>query len=202
MAQLQLQQQQQQQALQAQPPMQQPPMQQPQPPPSQALPQQLQQMHHPQHHQPQPQPQQPPVAQNQPSQLPPQSQTQPLVSQAPALPGQMLYPQPPLKLVSTHDTWLAVALLWYHVKIVAISSFWNSLAIDGMSSLQAMGLGWPCPMLAFTSGSAGGVHSKSCCTCTGVPAAGVAAGLPSSMADFGGSRGHFKITGDFRIVDD
>nr|KAF6282501.1 mediator complex subunit 15 [Myotis myotis] len=56
-------------------------------------------MHHPQHHQPQPQPQQPPVAQNQPSQLPPQSQTQPLVSQAPALPGQMLYPQPPLKLV-------------------------------------------------------------------------------------------------------
>ncbi|XP_070256180.1 mediator of RNA polymerase II transcription subunit 15 isoform X1 [Myotis yumanensis] len=99
MAQLQLQQQQQQQALQAQPPMQQPPMQQPQPPPSQALPQQLQQMHHPQHHQPQPQPQQPPVAQNQPSQLPPQSQTQPLVSQAPALPGQMLYPQPPLKLV-------------------------------------------------------------------------------------------------------
>ncbi|XP_023618981.1 mediator of RNA polymerase II transcription subunit 15 isoform X3 [Myotis lucifugus] len=99
MAQLQLQQQQQQQALQAQPPMQQPPMQQPQPPPSQALPQQLQQMHHPQHHQPQPQPQQPPVAQNQPSQLPPQSQTQPLVSQAPALPGQMLYPQPPLKLM-------------------------------------------------------------------------------------------------------
>ncbi|XP_070256184.1 mediator of RNA polymerase II transcription subunit 15 isoform X4 [Myotis yumanensis] len=103
MAQLQLQQQQQQQALQAQPPMQQPPMQQPQPPPSQALPQQLQQMHHPQHHQPQPQPQQPPVAQNQPSQLPPQSQTQPLVSQAPALPGQMLYPQPPLKLVSQNS---------------------------------------------------------------------------------------------------
>ncbi|XP_036132934.1 mediator of RNA polymerase II transcription subunit 15 isoform X2 [Molossus molossus] len=99
MAQLQLQQQQQQQALQAQPPIQQPPMQQPQPPPNQALPQQLQQMHHPQHHQPQPQPQQPPVAQNQPSQLPPQSQTQPLVSQAPALPGQMLYTQPQLKLV-------------------------------------------------------------------------------------------------------
>ncbi|KAM7051539.1 mediator of RNA polymerase II transcription subunit 15 isoform 6-T6 [Molossus nigricans] len=99
MAQLQLQQQQQQQALQAQPPIQQPPMQQPQPPPNQALPQQLQQMHHPQHHQPQPQPQQPPVAQNQPSQLPPQSQTQPLVSQAPALPGQMLYAQPQLKLV-------------------------------------------------------------------------------------------------------
>ncbi|KAM7051537.1 mediator of RNA polymerase II transcription subunit 15 isoform 4-T4 [Molossus nigricans] len=99
MAQLQLQQQQQQQALQAQPPIQQPPMQQPQPPPNQALPQQLQQMHHPQHHQPQPQPQQPPVAQNQPSQLPPQSQTQPLVSQAPALPGQMLYAQPQLKLM-------------------------------------------------------------------------------------------------------
>ncbi|XP_032510133.1 mediator of RNA polymerase II transcription subunit 15 isoform X6 [Phocoena sinus] len=102
MAQLQLQQQQQQQqqqALQAQPPIQQPPMQQPQPPPSQALPQQLQQLHHPQHHQPPPQPQ-PPVAQNQPSQLPPQSQTQPLVSQAPALPGQMLYAQPQLKLVS------------------------------------------------------------------------------------------------------
>uniref|UniRef100_A0A8C0T7N5 Mediator complex subunit 15 n=1 Tax=Canis lupus familiaris TaxID=9615 RepID=A0A8C0T7N5_CANLF len=101
MAQLQLQQQQQQQqqALQAQPPLQQPPMQQPQPPPSQALPQQLQPMHHPQHHQPPPQPQQPPVAQNQPSQLPPQSQTQPLVSQAPALPGQMLYAQPQLKLV-------------------------------------------------------------------------------------------------------
>ncbi|XP_032510127.1 mediator of RNA polymerase II transcription subunit 15 isoform X2 [Phocoena sinus] len=101
MAQLQLQQQQQQQqqqALQAQPPIQQPPMQQPQPPPSQALPQQLQQLHHPQHHQPPPQPQ-PPVAQNQPSQLPPQSQTQPLVSQAPALPGQMLYAQPQLKLV-------------------------------------------------------------------------------------------------------
>uniref|UniRef100_A0A8C6AP89 Mediator of RNA polymerase II transcription subunit 15 n=1 Tax=Monodon monoceros TaxID=40151 RepID=A0A8C6AP89_MONMO len=88
----------QQQALQAQPPIQQPPMQQPQPPPSQALPQQLQQLHHPQHHQPPPQPQ-PPVAQNQPSQLPPQSQTQPLVSQAPALPGQMLYAQPQLKLV-------------------------------------------------------------------------------------------------------
>ncbi|XP_036305426.1 mediator of RNA polymerase II transcription subunit 15 isoform X4 [Pipistrellus kuhlii] len=102
MAQLQLQQQQQQ-ALQAQPPMQQPPMQQPQPPPAQALPQQLQQMHHPQHHQPQPQPQQPPAAQNQPSQLPPQSQTQPLVSQAPALSGQMLYPQPPLKLVSQNS---------------------------------------------------------------------------------------------------
>ncbi|XP_036923378.1 mediator of RNA polymerase II transcription subunit 15 isoform X2 [Sturnira hondurensis] len=99
MAQLQLQQQQQ--ALQAQPPIQQPPMQQPQPPLSQALPQQLQQMHHPQHHQPQPQPQQPPIAQNQPSQLPPQSQTQPLVSQAPALPGQMLYTQPQLKLVRT-----------------------------------------------------------------------------------------------------
>ncbi|XP_047618249.1 mediator of RNA polymerase II transcription subunit 15 isoform X3 [Phacochoerus africanus] len=101
MAQLQLQQQQQQQqqALQAQPPMQQPPMQQPQPPPSQALPQQLQQLHHPQHHQPPPQPQ-PPVAQNQPSQLPPQSQTQPLVSQAATLPGQMLYAQPQLKLVS------------------------------------------------------------------------------------------------------
>uniref|UniRef100_A0A8C8XUI6 Mediator of RNA polymerase II transcription subunit 15 n=1 Tax=Panthera leo TaxID=9689 RepID=A0A8C8XUI6_PANLE len=101
MAQLQLQQQQQQQqqqALQAQPPLQQPPMQQPQPPPSQALPQQLQPMHHPQHHQP-PQPQQPPVAQNQPSQLQAQSQTQPLVSQAPALPGQMLYAQPQLKLV-------------------------------------------------------------------------------------------------------
>ncbi|KAM7051541.1 mediator of RNA polymerase II transcription subunit 15 isoform 8-T8 [Molossus nigricans] len=103
MAQLQLQQQQQQQALQAQPPIQQPPMQQPQPPPNQALPQQLQQMHHPQHHQPQPQPQQPPVAQNQPSQLPPQSQTQPLVSQAPALPGQMLYAQPQLKLVSQNS---------------------------------------------------------------------------------------------------
>uniref|UniRef100_A0A667HCN0 Mediator of RNA polymerase II transcription subunit 15 n=1 Tax=Lynx canadensis TaxID=61383 RepID=A0A667HCN0_LYNCA len=101
MAQLQLQQQQQQQqqqALQAQPPLQQPPMQQPQPPPSQTLPQQLQPMHHPQHHQP-PQPQQPPVAQNQPSQLQAQSQTQPLVSQAPALPGQMLYAQPQLKLV-------------------------------------------------------------------------------------------------------
>ncbi|KAF5915637.1 hypothetical protein HPG69_015257 [Diceros bicornis minor] len=103
MAQLQLQQQQQQQqqqqALQAQPSIQQPPMQQPQPTPSQALPQQLQQMHHAQHHQPPPQPQQPAVAQNQPSQLPPQSQTQPLVSQAPALPGQMLYTQPQLKLV-------------------------------------------------------------------------------------------------------
>ncbi|XP_036077437.1 mediator of RNA polymerase II transcription subunit 15 isoform X6 [Rousettus aegyptiacus] len=97
------QQQQQQQALQAQPPMQQPPMQQPQPPPSQNLPQQLQQMHHPQHHQPQPQPQQPPVAQNQPSQLPPQSQTQPLVSQAPALSGQMLYAQTQLKLVSQNS---------------------------------------------------------------------------------------------------
>ncbi|XP_066115999.1 mediator of RNA polymerase II transcription subunit 15 isoform X2 [Saccopteryx bilineata] len=92
MAQLQLQQQQQQQALQAQPPIQQPPMQQPQPAPSQSLPQQLQQMHHPQHHQPPPQSQQPPVAQNQPSQLPPQSQ-------APALPGQMLYTQPQLKLM-------------------------------------------------------------------------------------------------------
>uniref|UniRef100_A0A8D0ML37 Mediator complex subunit 15 n=1 Tax=Sus scrofa TaxID=9823 RepID=A0A8D0ML37_PIG len=106
MAQLQLQQQQQQQqqqALQAQPPMQQPPMQQPQPPPSQALPQQLQQLHHPQHHQPPPQPQ-PPVAQNQPSQLPPQSQTQPLVSQAATLPGQMLYAQPQLKLVSTRGS--------------------------------------------------------------------------------------------------
>ncbi|XP_069922018.1 mediator of RNA polymerase II transcription subunit 15 isoform X7 [Oryctolagus cuniculus] len=103
MAQLQLQQQQQQQqqqALQAQPPMQQPPMQQPQPPPSQTLPQQLQQMHHPQHHQPPPQAQQPPVAQNQPSQLPPQSQPQPLVSQAQALPGQMLYAQQQLKFVS------------------------------------------------------------------------------------------------------
>ncbi|XP_066116001.1 mediator of RNA polymerase II transcription subunit 15 isoform X4 [Saccopteryx bilineata] len=96
MAQLQLQQQQQQQALQAQPPIQQPPMQQPQPAPSQSLPQQLQQMHHPQHHQPPPQSQQPPVAQNQPSQLPPQSQ-------APALPGQMLYTQPQLKLVSQNS---------------------------------------------------------------------------------------------------
>ncbi|XP_061241604.1 mediator of RNA polymerase II transcription subunit 15 isoform X2 [Bos javanicus] len=85
MAQLQLQQQQQQQqALQAQPPIQQPPLQQPPPPPSQALPQQLQP---PQHHQAPPQP-------------PPQSQPQPLVSQAPALPGQMLYTQPQLKLVS------------------------------------------------------------------------------------------------------
>ncbi|XP_010812555.2 mediator of RNA polymerase II transcription subunit 15 isoform X3 [Bos taurus] len=82
MAQLQLQQQQQQ-ALQAQPPIQQPPLQQPPPPPSQALPQQLQP---PQHHQAPPQP-------------PPQSQPQPLVSQAPALPGQMLYTQPQLKLV-------------------------------------------------------------------------------------------------------
>ncbi|XP_052510930.1 mediator of RNA polymerase II transcription subunit 15 isoform X2 [Budorcas taxicolor] len=88
MAQLQLQQQQQQQqqALQAQPPIQQPPLQQPPPPPSQALPQQLQP---PQHHQAPPQP--PPQAQPQP---------QPLVSQAPALPGQMLYTQPQLKLVS------------------------------------------------------------------------------------------------------
>lgn len=85
MAQLQLQQQQQQQALQAQPPIQQPPLQQPPPPPSQALPQQLQP---PQHHQAPPQP-------------PPQSQPQPLVSQAPALPGQMLYTQPQLKLVSS-----------------------------------------------------------------------------------------------------
>ncbi|XP_069414095.1 mediator of RNA polymerase II transcription subunit 15 isoform X1 [Ovis canadensis] len=85
MAQLQLQQQQQQQALQAQPPIQQPPLQQPPPPPSQALPQQLQP---PQHHQAPPQP--PPQAQPQP---------QPLVSQAPALPGQMLYTQPQLKLV-------------------------------------------------------------------------------------------------------
>ncbi|XP_060050104.1 mediator of RNA polymerase II transcription subunit 15 isoform X3 [Erinaceus europaeus] len=104
MAQLQLQQQQQQQqALQAQPQIQQPSMQQSQPPPSQALPQQLQQMHHAQHHQPPPQSQQPPVAQNQPSQLPPQSQTQPLVSQAPTLPGQMLYgqQQPQLKLMIT-----------------------------------------------------------------------------------------------------
>uniref|UniRef100_A0A4W2CQB8 Mediator of RNA polymerase II transcription subunit 15 n=1 Tax=Bos indicus x Bos taurus TaxID=30522 RepID=A0A4W2CQB8_BOBOX len=84
MAQLQLQQQQQQ-ALQAQPPIQQPPLQQPPPPPSQALPQQLQP---PQHHQAPPQP-------------PPQSQPQPLVSQAPALPGQMLYTQPQLKLVSS-----------------------------------------------------------------------------------------------------
>ncbi|XP_049620560.1 mediator of RNA polymerase II transcription subunit 15 isoform X2 [Suncus etruscus] len=101
MAQLQLQQQQQQQqaALQAQPPLQQPPMQQPQPPPSQALPQQLQQMHHTQHHQPPPQSQQPQVAQNQPSQIPPQSQPQPLVSQAPALSGQILYNQQQLKLV-------------------------------------------------------------------------------------------------------
>ncbi|XP_048641065.1 mediator of RNA polymerase II transcription subunit 15 isoform X7 [Marmota marmota marmota] len=102
MAQLQLQQQQQQQqqqALQAQPPIQQPPMQQPQPPPSQALPQQLPQMHHAQHHQPPPQAQQPSVAQNQPSQLTPQSQNQPLVSQAQALPGQMLYPQQQLKFV-------------------------------------------------------------------------------------------------------
>nr|XP_025122966.1 mediator of RNA polymerase II transcription subunit 15 isoform X2 [Bubalus bubalis] len=81
MAQLQLQQQQQ--ALQAPPPMQQPALQQPPPPPSQALPQQLQP---PQHHQAPPQP-------------PPQSQPQPLVSQAPALPGQMLYTQPQLKLV-------------------------------------------------------------------------------------------------------
>ncbi|KAM9746795.1 mediator of RNA polymerase II transcription subunit 15 isoform 2-T2 [Dama dama] len=80
MAQLQLQQQQ---ALQAQPPIQQPPLQQPPPPPSQALPQQLQP---PQHHQAPPQP-------------PPQSQPQPLASQAPALPGQMLYAQPQLKLV-------------------------------------------------------------------------------------------------------
>ncbi|CAI9157452.1 unnamed protein product [Rangifer tarandus platyrhynchus] len=82
MAQLQLQQQQ---ALQAQPSIQQPPLQQPPPPPSQALPQQLQP---PQHHQAPPQP-------------PPQSQPQPLVSQAPALPGQMLYAQPQLKLVSS-----------------------------------------------------------------------------------------------------
>lgn len=86
MAQLQLQQQQQQ-ALQAQPPIQQLPLQQPPPPPSQALPQQLQP---PQHHQAPPQP--PPQAQPQP---------QPLVSQAPALPGQMLYTQPQLKLVSS-----------------------------------------------------------------------------------------------------
>ncbi|XP_057601398.1 mediator of RNA polymerase II transcription subunit 15 isoform X2 [Hippopotamus amphibius kiboko] len=96
MAQLQLQQQQQQQqqqALQAQPP-----MPQPQPPPAQALPPQLQQLHHPPHHQPPPQPP-PPVAQNPPPQLPPQTQTQPLGSQAPALPAQMLYPQPQLKLV-------------------------------------------------------------------------------------------------------
>ncbi|XP_048199389.1 mediator of RNA polymerase II transcription subunit 15 isoform X7 [Perognathus longimembris pacificus] len=95
------QQQQQQQALQAQPPIQQPPMQQLQPPPSQTLPQQLPQLHHPQHHQPPPQTQQPPVAQNQPPQLPPQSQSQPLVSQAQALPGQMLYTaQQQLKFVS------------------------------------------------------------------------------------------------------
>uniref|UniRef100_A0A8C9PLC2 Mediator of RNA polymerase II transcription subunit 15 n=1 Tax=Spermophilus dauricus TaxID=99837 RepID=A0A8C9PLC2_SPEDA len=87
MAQLQLQQ------------IQQPPRQQPQPPPSQALPQQLPQMHHAQHHQPPPQAQQPSVAQNQPSQLTPQSQNQPLVSQAQALPGQMLYPQQQLKFV-------------------------------------------------------------------------------------------------------
>uniref|UniRef100_A0A452DL33 Mediator of RNA polymerase II transcription subunit 15 n=1 Tax=Capra hircus TaxID=9925 RepID=A0A452DL33_CAPHI len=69
----------------ARPPIQQPPLQQPPPPPSQALPQQLQP---PQHHQAPPQP--PPQAQPQP---------QPLVSQAPALPGQMLYTQPQLKLV-------------------------------------------------------------------------------------------------------
>lgn len=96
MAQLQLQQQQQQQqqaALQGQPPLQ-------QPPPAQALPPQLQQLHHAQHHQTPPQPQQPPVAQNPPSQLPAQPQTQPLVTQAPALPGQMLY-QSQLKLVRT-----------------------------------------------------------------------------------------------------
>ncbi|ELW64731.1 Mediator of RNA polymerase II transcription subunit 15 [Tupaia chinensis] len=74
-------------------------MQQPQPPPSQALPQQLQQLHHPQHHQPPPQAQQPPVAQNQPPPPPPQSQAQPLVSQAQALPGQMLYAQQQLKFV-------------------------------------------------------------------------------------------------------
>ncbi|XP_043345737.1 mediator of RNA polymerase II transcription subunit 15 isoform X2 [Cervus elaphus] len=79
MAQLQLQQQ----ALQAQPPIQQPPLQQPPPAPSQALPQQLQP---PQHHPAPPQP-------------PPQPQPQPLASQAPALPGQMLYAQPQLKLV-------------------------------------------------------------------------------------------------------
>ncbi|XP_069850412.1 mediator of RNA polymerase II transcription subunit 15 isoform X6 [Dipodomys merriami] len=101
MAQLQQQQQQQQQVMQAQPPIQQPPMQQLQPPPSQALPQQLPQLHHPQHHQPPPQTQQPQVAQNQPPQLPPQSQSQPLVSQAQALPGQMLYTaQQQLKFVS------------------------------------------------------------------------------------------------------
>uniref|UniRef100_A0A8B9XYK5 Mediator complex subunit 15 n=1 Tax=Bos mutus grunniens TaxID=30521 RepID=A0A8B9XYK5_BOSMU len=93
MAQLQLQQQQQQQALQAQPPIQQPPLQQPPPPPSQALPQQLQP---PQHHQAPPQP-------------PPQSQPQPLVSQAPALPGQMLYTQPQLKLVSSRARATCVA---------------------------------------------------------------------------------------------
>ncbi|ELR50914.1 Mediator of RNA polymerase II transcription subunit 15, partial [Bos mutus] len=82
MAQLQLQQQQQQPALQAQAAIL-PPLRHPPPPPSQALPQQLQP---PQHHQAPPQP-------------PPQSQPQPLVSQAPALPGQMLYTQPQLKLV-------------------------------------------------------------------------------------------------------
>lgn len=86
MAQLQLQQQQ---ALQAQPPIQQPPLQQPPPAPSQALPQQLQP---PQHHPAPPQP-------------PPQPQPQPLASQAPALPGQMLYAQPQLKLVSSRCPW-------------------------------------------------------------------------------------------------
>lgn len=85
MAQLQLQQQ----ALQAQPPIQQPPLQQPPPAPSQALPQQLQP---PQHHPAPPQP-------------PPQPQPQPLASQAPALPGQMLYAQPQLKLVSSRCPW-------------------------------------------------------------------------------------------------
>lgn len=75
--------------------------------------------------------------------------------------------------------------------------------MEGMSSLQAMGPGWPCPMLAFTSGSA-----RECAfqellhPALGVPAAGVAVGLPSSMADVGGGRGHFKIVDDFRIVDD
>ena len=51
----------------------------------------------PQHHQAPPQP-------------PPQSQPQPLVSQAPALPGQMLYTQPQLKLVSSRS-YAAGALL-------------------------------------------------------------------------------------------
>nr|XP_036848983.1 mediator of RNA polymerase II transcription subunit 15 isoform X5 [Manis javanica] len=93
MAQLQLQQQQQQQqALQAQPPIQPPAVPQPQPQP-------LQPLHHTQHHQPPPPPTQPPATQTQPPPLPPQSQAQPLVSQAPALPTQMLYSQQQLKLV-------------------------------------------------------------------------------------------------------